>query len=196
MHSFVINCPHYQLFSDFADKGKYNGGVPNEKYLSNVNVKFEESISNHLDNKVKKRGGCRLHWDASYKEAKHLCRYHGKSIFRALITATNKVGEVRIQFHVVTDGHNQMKTPIREFFKTMNAYGQRDVELLATNNPAGDCDFFLQEFPSLQANQTNPNLLGPRPTVDDAVLSQCSVEMSRIKLCCMITEINSHVDAA
>ena len=31
-----------------------------------------------------------LHWDASYKEAKHLGRYHSESIFRALITATNE----------------------------------------------------------------------------------------------------------
>ena len=39
----------------------------------------------------KKRGARRLHWDASYKEAKHLARYHGNSHFKALITGTNEV---------------------------------------------------------------------------------------------------------
>ena len=109
-----------------------------------------------------------------------------------------KVGEVRIQFHVVTDGHDRMKTFNREFIKTMHALWSKScgTSCSRSDNPAGYCDFFLQEFPSLQANQINLNLLGPRPTVDDAVLPKCSVEMSIIKVCCIITEINSYVEAA
>jgi hypothetical protein len=38
---------------------------------------------------VKKRGCERLHWDASYKEAEHLCQYHGHKVFKAFITGTN-----------------------------------------------------------------------------------------------------------
>jgi len=57
---------------------------------------------------VKKRGAETLHWDASYKEPKHLCQHHGNAIFRALFTATNQLGEIRMQFHVVTDGHDQV----------------------------------------------------------------------------------------
>jgi hypothetical protein len=198
MDKFALRRPHIQMFSDFADKEKYDGRVPDGQYLINVYVKFEELISNHLDNEVKKRGGSHLHWDASYKEAKHLCRYNGKSIFRALITATNEVGEVRIQFHVVTDGHDQMKTPIREFLITMNVYGQRDVELLATDNPAGDCDFFLREIPSLQTNQICLNQMRSSiPTaVGETLVPTCVVESSRIKACRSLTEINTHVDAA
>ena len=41
-----------------------------------------------------------------------LDRYHGHALFRAFITATNEVGEIRIQFHVVTDGHDQFDSSI------------------------------------------------------------------------------------
>ena len=70
------------------------------------------SIKGHFDREVKKRGCKRLHWDASYKEAKHLSQHHGHKIFIALITGTNELGEIRVQFHVVTDGQDQFKRPI------------------------------------------------------------------------------------
>ena len=40
---------------------------------------------------MKKRGATKLHWDASYKEPKHLAKYHGEPVFHALVTATNEV---------------------------------------------------------------------------------------------------------
>ena len=72
---------------------------------------YAASIEGHFDREVKKRGCERLHWDASYKEAKHLSQYHGHNIFKALITGTNERGEIRVRFHVVTDGHDQLKRP-------------------------------------------------------------------------------------
>ena len=50
--------------------------MPSGRYLSTVYKQYEESIADNLDKEVKKRGARRLHWDASYKEAKHLGRYH------------------------------------------------------------------------------------------------------------------------
>ena len=68
---------------------------------------------------MKKRGCADLKWDASYKEAKHLEQHHGQGIFKALITGTNTLGEVRVQFHVVTDGHDQMIGQIQALLATL-----------------------------------------------------------------------------
>ena len=44
---------------------------------------------------VKKRGAQRLHWDVSYKVEKHVAQFHGKPLYKGLLTATNEVGEAR-----------------------------------------------------------------------------------------------------
>lgn len=59
-------------------------------------------------------------------------------------------GEIRLQFHVVTDGHDQMRAPIKAFLATMNTYGQPDVDLLTTDNPYFDKSFFHEVIPSLK----------------------------------------------
>ena len=130
------------MFSTFADKSKYNGAVPTGKYLGNTYKQFHETIKSHLDKEVKKRGARRLHWDVSYKEAKHLCQYKGKAVYKGLVTGTNEYGEIRIQFHVVTDSHEQMRAAIAAFRQTTEAYGQPSVDLFSTDNPSGDRAFF------------------------------------------------------
>lgn len=45
----------------------------------------------------------RLHWDVSYKEPKHLCQYHGKALYKGLVTATNEVGEVTLTLTLTAD---------------------------------------------------------------------------------------------
>ena len=64
-----------------------------------------------------------MHWDASYKEAGHLCQHHGQRIFMALITATNQLSDVRMQFHVVPDGHDQMLRSLEAYRATVRTYG-------------------------------------------------------------------------
>ena len=55
----------------------------------------------------------------------HLCRYHGVSIFKGLVTATNNYGEIRVQFHVVTDGQDQTESAIKEMRETLAATRKR-----------------------------------------------------------------------
>ena len=133
------------MFSQFNDNTCYDGHVPKGKYLERVYKKLMASIETHLNNEAKKRGAERLHWDASYKEAKHLGQFHGKPIFKALITATNEVGEIRVQFHVVTDGHDQMKSQIVALLDTLRVYNQPQPILLTTDKPSDDT-FLLGEY--------------------------------------------------
>ncbi|KAK3271924.1 hypothetical protein CYMTET_19751 [Cymbomonas tetramitiformis] len=140
-------------FSSFSDPSKYGGLVPSGKYLQFVYKRYSATISDYLSKEVKKRGARRFHWDASYKECKHLGRYEGESLFKCLITGTNEVGDIRVQFHAVTDGHDQMEQALAAFLQTVEQYGQPPVELLATDKPAEDKAFFLRALPSLQSKQ-------------------------------------------
>ena len=98
-----------QMFSSFTDKSFYAGAVPSGNYLGSIFKRHGALIKDHLAAEVKKRGAEHLNWDVSYKVTKRLRRYHGHSIFKGLVTATNNFGEIRVQFFVVTDGHDQMK---------------------------------------------------------------------------------------
>jgi len=125
----------------------------------------------------KKRGARRLHIDASYKEPKHLCQYHGQNVFKGLITATNEFGEIRLQFHVVTDDHEQFKAAFSAFSKTIQEYGQPEVELLSTDNVAGDRNFYLGILPSLRQSQTRVDALAATAEHnDDNQLPDCTYE--------------------
>ncbi|KAL7538489.1 LOW QUALITY PROTEIN: hypothetical protein ACHAXR_008584 [Thalassiosira sp. AJA248-18] len=96
----------------------YNGSVPTGRYIAHVYKLYHSSIRAHLDNEAKKRGAETLHWDVSYKEAKNLCQFRGRPIYHGLVTALNEFGEVRIQLHVFTDGHDQMKPALQAFAAT------------------------------------------------------------------------------
>ena len=60
---------------------------------------------------------------------------------------------MRLQFHVVTDGHDQMEAPLRALVDTLNALNQPQPELVCTDNVNGDKEFFLRMLPSLRAMQ-------------------------------------------
>ena len=90
--------------------------MPSGKYSKHVYKKLHETIPPHLSKEVKKRGATRLHWDVSYKEAKHSCQYRGRPIFKGLVTTLNELGEVQVQFHVHTDSQEQI-TFVLEAFK-------------------------------------------------------------------------------
>ncbi|KAL3770800.1 hypothetical protein ACHAWU_006359 [Discostella pseudostelligera] len=158
-HEYELACTRtltqqsYEPLGDFGDKKKYNGLVPTGKFLAHVYKVYHASIGHYLDLEVKKRGATTLHWDVSYKEAKHLCLYRGRPVFKGLVTAMNEVGEVRIQFHIYSDSHEQMKSALEAFMGTTSSLGLPSVRLFYTDNPGGDRQFYMRQLPSLQSQQ-------------------------------------------
>jgi hypothetical protein len=155
--------PPAPRFSSFGDSAGYAGAVPTGNYLAVMYKEYAMTIETYLSNDVKKRPAKTkwLAWDASYKEAKRLAKHKGKQVYVALITATNELGEVRFQFHVVTDGHDQMKAAISAFLDTAKKYGQQEPSLIFTDKPAEDKAFFFAQFPSLRAQQAVFDTLFP-----------------------------------
>ncbi len=143
----------FAAFGDFRNAKLYRGIVPTGRYLQHVYLSYHDSIRAHLLKEVKKRGSTSLHWDVSYKEAKHISRVRGQSLFKGLVTAMNEFGEIRIQFHVYTDSHEQMTAALEAFKRTTESLGQPPVQYFWTDNPTGDVSYFLQQIPSLKENQ-------------------------------------------
>ncbi len=74
--------------------------------------------------------------------------------------AMNELGEVRIQFHVYSDSHDQMMTALQAFLRMTHNIGLPEVKLFFTVNPAGDKQFYMRMLPSLQVQQDMLNTLG------------------------------------
>eukprot|EP00964_Phaeocystis_antarctica_P154765 scaffold123625_cov66-Phaeocystis_antarctica.AAC.2 len=68
-----------------------------------------------------------------------------------------------MQFHVVTDGHDQMEALLRALVDTLNAFGQPQPELVCTDNVPGDKAFFLRMLPSLLIMQAKLDGANPPP---------------------------------
>lgn len=148
-----------EMFSSFEDKERYSGQVPTAGYLLSVRKKHHESISSHLDRDVKKRDADRAAWDVSYKEAGCLMNYKGEPLYKGLVTMLNGIGEVRGQFHVVTDAQDQFDGALTAFKNTLNEYGLSPPTLFSTDNPFSDRRYFPKMLPSLQASQEKFNAM-------------------------------------
>ena len=97
-------------FSSFDDGERWNDTVPTGRYFSSAYQKYSESIRCHLNKEVKKRGAVVRATDVSYKEARNICQHQGKLILSGLATLTNEIGEVQLQYHEVSDSHDQFVT--------------------------------------------------------------------------------------
>ncbi|KAL7535665.1 hypothetical protein ACHAXR_006652, partial [Thalassiosira sp. AJA248-18] len=185
----------YPLFGHFADKELYNGHVPTGHYLSHAFKIYSEEIKDHLAKEVKKRDCDIMQWDATFKEAKHLCQYHGEPIFKALVSGMNGIGEIRVQFHVYTDSHDQMVTALESFKRTNITLGMAGPSFFVTDNPKKDDRFIKERFESIRKQQ---ELLDDRvdnssdqlPSVDEAMYSD-----AKVKTLSKDTEINQAIGA-
>jgi len=145
------------LFSDFSNKDFYDGKVPTPKYIKHVYNLYHDTISEHLAKEVKKRPTEMLYWDVSYKTAKRVNLHNGEQIFKGLVTGMNELGEVRIQFHIHTDSHDQMTGALEAFKATNNVLGMEDPKYFVTDNPKADAAFITAVFDSLQQQQQQLN---------------------------------------
>lgn len=110
-------------FSEFSNKSKHNRKMPSRNYLVDMCKQFHCSIRNQLVQEVKKRSANSLYWDAFYKESKRLAHCNDQSVFKGLVTGTNELGKVRVQFHVVVDAHDQIGPTIDAHKNICNLYG-------------------------------------------------------------------------
>ena len=116
---------------------------------------YSGEIEEYLDKEVKMRVDEVLKWDVSYKVTKHLSKFKGQPVFRGLLTAMNELGEVRMQFFLYSDSHDQMVTvlQLKAFNGTNASLGMPGPQHFITDNPAGDNNFFKCLLPSLAVQQ-------------------------------------------
>ncbi|KAL1500096.1 hypothetical protein AB1Y20_012770 [Prymnesium parvum] len=136
-------------FHSFADPLEWGGFIPSPSTLQHHYEHFHNSIRDFLDSEVKKRNANFLKLDVSYKEAKFLSRYRGTPLFKGLVTALNDIGECRLQHHVLSESHDQLREPLQSMLRTMAAFGQLPPDVVFTDNIERDASFLLELFPSL-----------------------------------------------
>lgn len=143
--------------------------MPSGQYFYDVLKAYGRTTRAHMDSEVKKRGCEDVKLDTSYKEPKHLMQHHGTAIFKGLVTGTNALGEVRMQFHVVSGSHEQMIPLIAGLKASLAAYNLPPPHRLATGKPGEDEAFFMAQFPSLQKEQDRLDALTAATANDDAM---------------------------
>jgi hypothetical protein len=186
----------YAEYSEFDNEYGYRGKVPTGGYLQSVYIKYHRTIRTQLENEVKKRGGEMYSMDVSYKSAKHMCNYKGEPVFKGLVTVTNEFGEIRMQFHVVSDSHEQMVAAFESFLKTTKEYGYPPMKLMFTDNPARDKAFLLNMFPSLQEHQMKMDLFdAPEDVSTETRLPLLPYDADKVTVLSKTAEINRYVNA-
>ncbi len=153
-HGTIARAPKLnELFSPFDNQEKYAGYVPSAKWFRNVYKKYHWTVRNHMDNDVKKLGLSVMFVDVSYKAAKKIRNINKQPVVNGIVTIMNECNEIRSQFFVPTDAHDQYKAPTTAMLQTMEQYGHTGPQYTYTDNPSNDAKEFLSIFPSLRAQQ-------------------------------------------
>ena len=142
-----------EFFSDFDDPDGYDGRLRCAKFYKELFMDYSEACGEHCDKEVKKRGAERLHFDASYKVSKLLCRVFGLAGYKCLQTGLNEFGEIVVQVFTYSDAYDQMITPLHAMNETAKQYGQPGVRLFTSDKPRCDRNMSHAAFPGVKALQ-------------------------------------------
>ena len=142
-----------EFFSDFDDPDGYDGRLRCAKFYKELFMDYSEACGEHCDKEVKKRGAERLHFDASYKVSKLLCRVFGLAGYKCLQTGLNEFGEIVVQVFTYSDAYDQMITPLHAMNETAKQYGQPGVQLFTSDKPRCDRNMSHAAFPGVKALQ-------------------------------------------
>jgi hypothetical protein len=91
--------------------------------------------------------------DASYMAAKKIVKYSGASVYGLIFTIKPIYDKIRQQFYAFTESHDQLSKPLRELWKTLEAYGMDRLHLAFTDNPRRDKETLLRTFLALAKRQ-------------------------------------------
>ena len=147
-----------ELFSPFDDESRYAGYVPSANWFRGVYKRFHRTIRDHMDNDVKKLGLLMMFVDVSYKAAKKIRNINLQPVVNGLVTIMNECNEIRSQFFVPTDAHDQYEAPLASMMETFQQYGHDGPKYAYTDNPSRDATFLLEHLPSLRAMQDEIDL--------------------------------------
>ncbi|KAL1523025.1 hypothetical protein AB1Y20_017987 [Prymnesium parvum] len=153
--------PHYRMFKDMSQEASTFYEVdtqvvlpdlmyPRGRELIKLVIEWHASARPYFDCEAKKRGGRQLHIDASYKTAKHIGLYHGNRLFKGVISGLNEDGDIRVLHMAVTDGHDQLETVFDELAHTQAQYGLDPIQVVSTDKPADERNFYERKFPAVR----------------------------------------------
>ena len=164
-----------EMFEDFSSP-TYGGRVPSGQYFCNVYNIVHRRLREYFDKEMKKRQGRILALDHSFKTAKRIKNVNGDNVFKAVITAVNEYGEIRLQCNTVTDGRDQVQVALAAMQNTIAMYGQQEISVVFTDKPHVDKTFIMQVLPSLRGTQES----FPAGTQPPSALQTYNVEQTRI----------------
>ena len=114
--------------------------------------------------------------------------------FGATITWVNGVGDIRQQFHTVTDGQAQSLPQLRAMLETQKAYNQPQPTRVSTDKPAVEFKFFMDNIPTLAEAQRELDSGSAKDT--GGTLPKCTVDLkTQVTVVSKAADINTKVDA-
>jgi hypothetical protein len=88
-------------------------------------------------------------------------------LYETLQTATNEIGQIRVQALTGSDSHEQPDPALTAMSKTMDECGQKGPEIAFTDKPSQDKPFLMSKFDSLWKKQAKLDKLSAALNSDE-----------------------------